>query len=69
MALSLLCFTQCKPSQEEECDENTQKVRVNCVIPINDDRSDFTYLMANGKGKSGSSDKFSFLGLENHCRW
>ena len=21
------------------------------------------------KGKSGSSDRFSFLGLENHCGW
>ena len=20
-------------------------------------------------GKSGSSDRFSFLGLQNHCRW
>ena len=23
--------------------------------------------MTNRKGKSGSSDKFSFLGLQNHC--
>ena len=23
---------------------------------------------ANQRGKSGSSDKFSFLGLQNHCR-
>ena len=25
--------------------------------------------MANRRGKSGSSDRFYFLGLQNHCRW
>ena len=25
------------------------------------------YFMANRRGKSGSSDRFSFLGLPNHC--
>ena len=25
--------------------------------------------MANRKGKSGKSDRFYFLGLQNHCRW
>jgi len=25
--------------------------------------------MANRKGDSRSSDRFSFLGLQNHCRW
>ena len=25
--------------------------------------------MANGREKSGSTDRFYFLGLENHCRW
>ena len=25
--------------------------------------------MANRWGKSGNSDRFSFLGLQNHCRW
>ena len=25
--------------------------------------------MANGRGKSRSSDRFSLLGLQNHCRW
>lgn len=63
MALLLLCFTQCKPSQEEECDENTQKVRVNCVIPINDDRSDFTYLMANGKINWSDGVEYVFLAI------
>ena len=27
------------------------------------------HFMVNRKGKSGSSDRFSFLGLRNHCRW
>ena len=26
------------------------------------------HLMANRWGKSGSSDRFDFLGLQNHCR-
>ena len=25
--------------------------------------------MANRKGKSGSSDRFPLIGLQNHCRW
>ena len=25
--------------------------------------------MANRRGKSGSTDRFYFLGLQNHCRW
>ena len=31
----------------------------------------FTYeqKLANIKGKSGSSDRFYFLGLQNHCGW
>ena len=29
----------------------------------------FHHFMANRRGKSGSSDKFYFLGLQNHCRW
>ena len=28
-----------------------------------------TYIMANKRGKSGSSEKFYFLGLQNHCWW
>ena len=27
------------------------------------------HFMANKRGKSGSSDRFYFLGLQNHCRW
>ena len=28
----------------------------------------FHHFMANRKGTEGSSDRFSFLGLQNHCR-
>ena len=27
------------------------------------------HFMANRRGRSGSSDRFYFLGLQNHCRW
>ena len=27
------------------------------------------YCMANGRGNGGNSDRFSLLGLQNHCRW
>ena len=27
------------------------------------------HFMANRRGKSGSSDRFSILGLQNHCGW
>ena len=27
------------------------------------------HFIANRRGKSGKSDRFSFLGLQNHCRW
>ena len=29
----------------------------------------YPMIKANRRGKSGSSDRFSFLGLQNHCRW
>ena len=29
----------------------------------------FHHFMANRRGKSGSSDRLYFLGLQNHCRW
>ena len=29
----------------------------------------FYHFMACRRGKSGSSDRFYFLGLQNHCRW
>ena len=28
-----------------------------------------TKIMANRRGNNGNSDRFSFLGLRNHCRW
>ena len=27
------------------------------------------YCMANRRGNGGNSDRFSLLGLQNHCRW
>ena len=27
------------------------------------------HFMANRRGRSGSNDRFYFLGLQNHCRW
>ena len=32
-------------------------------------KSCFHHFMANRRRKSGSSDRFSFLGLQNHCGW
>ena len=29
----------------------------------------FHHFMANRREKSGNSDRFYFLGLQNHCRW
>ena len=29
----------------------------------------FHHFVENRRAKSGSSDRFSFLGLQNHCRW
>ena len=51
MALMALCFTQCKPTPEGG-DDNAPKVRVSCEIPMcDDDKSDFTSLMEEGKIK------------------
>ena len=27
------------------------------------------HFMADGQGNNGNSDRLSFLGLQNHCRW
>ena len=27
------------------------------------------HFIANGRGNNGNSDRFYFLGLQNHCRW
>ena len=50
LALITLLFTQCKPEPDElNNDDNSNKVRVSCVIPINNsNRSDFTNLMTDG---------------------
>ncbi|MBR4157119.1 MAG: hypothetical protein IKU01_10565 [Bacteroidales bacterium] len=49
-ALMVLCFTQCKPKQEENSDNGEgKKVRISCSIPINNEnRSDFTDLFEDG---------------------
>ena len=40
---------------------NIQKTKIMAPDPI-------CHFMANRWGKSGSSDRFYFLGLQNHCR-
>ena len=51
-ALMVLCFTQCKPQQEENNGDNNgegKKVRISCSIPINKgNRSDFIDLFEEG---------------------
>ena len=49
MALMVLGFTQCKPAPEGNDGDDTRKVKVRCEIPMNNTRSDFTNLLANGK--------------------
>ena len=47
MALVVLCFTQCKPTPNGGDDE-TRTVKISCVIPLNNSRSDFSNLMDGG---------------------
>ena len=65
MSLTLLVFTQCKPTPEGGDGENEAgKVKVSCVIPINNgDRSDFTNLMS---GKINWSDGRECIYLAIH---
>ena len=35
----------------------------------NDHHTQSHHFMANRRGKSGKSDRFYFLGLQNHCEW
>ncbi len=65
MSLMLLAFTQCKPTPEGGDGENEAgKVKVSCVIPINNgDRSDFTNLMS---GKINWSDGRECIYLAIH---
>ena len=50
---------------KEECEKAGIKLKLE-----NKDSGIWTnHCMANRRGKSGSSDRFYFLGLQNHCRW
>ena len=40
---------------------NIQKTKIMASSPIT--------FMANRWGNNGNSDRLSFLGLQNHCRW
>ena len=40
---------------------NNQKTKIMVSGPIT--------FMANRRGNNGNSDRLSFLGLQNHCRW
>ena len=40
---------------------NIQKIKIMALSPIT--------FMASRRGKCGNSDRFYFLGLQNHCRW
>ena len=50
-----------KESEKAGLKVNIKKAKIIVSGPI-------TY-MANRRGKSGNSDRFYFLGLQNHCRW
>ena len=49
-----------KKSERAGLKLNVKKTRIMESSPI---------AMANTREKSGSSDRFSLLGLRNHCRW
>ena len=50
--------------------EESEKVGLKLNIKKNQDHSIRSHhFMANRRGKSGNSDRFYFLGLQNHCRW
>ena len=49
--------------------EGSEKVgfKLNIKKPLKDHGIWFHHFMANRRGKSGSSDRFYFLGLQSHC--
>ena len=50
--------------------EESKKPGLKLNIQKNEDHGIWSHnFMANRRGKSGSSDRFYFLGLQNHCRW
>ena len=49
--------------------EESEKAGLKLNIQRNEDHVIESYhFIANGRGKNGNSDKFYFLGLQNHCR-
>ena len=48
--------------------EESKKIGLKLNIQKNEDHGiQSHHFLANRRGKSGSSDKFYFLGLQNHC--
>lgn len=67
MALMALCFTQCKPTPDGGDDE-TRKVKVSCVIPLNNgSRSDFTNLLVNGKVNWSQGSEYVYLAIHGEA--
>ena len=66
MALMVLGFTQCKPTPEGG-DDNTNKVKVVCEIPINKgSRSDFTNLLENGSINWSNGSECVYLAIHGN---
>ena len=54
----------------DEGERGEWKSRLKTQHSKNKDHSIWSHpLMANKRGKSGNSDRFYFLGLQNHCGW
>ena len=50
--------------------EESEKAGLKLNIPKNKDHGIWSHhSMANRRGRSGSSDRLYFLGLQNHCGW
>ena len=50
--------------------EESEKAGLKLNIQKNEDHGIWThYLIVNGWGNNGNSDRFYFLELQNHCRW
>ena len=47
-------------SEKADIRFSIQKIKIMALVHL---------FMANRWGKSGNSDRFYFLGLQNHCRW
>ena len=57
---------------EEEPKSLLMKVRVESEkvrLKLNIQKTKVVTFMANRWGNSGTTDRLSFLGLQNHCRW